>query len=242
MSNSFRTWLSGLGRADAALAAALALLLLTALLHRARRDHRARWPELVCIAVFGAYLVGLVMVVLCPLPGLSPPPTPPWLWSMPLPPDPDPPRVIISTTLDLRDFFGGSLDNQNRQNLLLTVPFGFALPLVVHWRRRWLVAACALLSLALEGSQLLASLIAGWAYRSVDVNDYLANTAGTLLGLALFTWVAWLLRLVRPGSPGPAAAASAVTSSTRPGVSPRSRTWQFRAVAGDAAPVRPVIP
>jgi glycopeptide antibiotics resistance protein len=211
MMTSFRIWIADLGVVDAVLAIALALALITVLNLRARRG--ARRPELLCTALFGAYLIVLAMVVLCPLPGLSPVPgSTPFTGSV----GSEPPRFLISTTLHLRGFLGQGLANQNLQNLLLTVPFGLGLPFVVRWRDRWLVVACVVLPLILEGSQLLASLIAGWAYRSVDVNDYLANTAGALLGLALFTWAAWLVLLARPQGdaqrrhPARAAAASGV--------------------------------
>jgi glycopeptide antibiotics resistance protein len=187
MISNFRIWIGDLGPADAGFAIVLGLAPAVILLRRARRG--APGPELFTTALFGGYLIVMAVVVLCPLPTLPPDV---------FPGAAEPPRFLISTTLQTRGFLSGGLDNQNLQNLLLTVPFGFGLPFLVHRRRRWLALACAGLPIALEGSQLMVSVIVGWAYRSVDVNDVVANAGGALLGLALFTWLNRLLPLGVP--------------------------------------------
>jgi len=185
-----QSWATGLGLKDAALASVLILTLAVILIGRLRRG--ARWPELLCVAGFGAWLIFMIMVVFSPLPGSPPPLAFPGAQGRPL--------ISVNTSFNRHGFLSGGLTSQNVQNLLLTVPFGFGLPFVVRWRQRWLALACAALPVGFEGGQLLVSLAAGWAYRGVDVNDWVANTAGGLLGLALFAQVTWVLSLIRSGA------------------------------------------
>jgi VanZ like family len=87
-------------------------------------------------------------------------------------------------------------------NILMFMPFGVLLPLV--WPRTgtfgriaaWSLAA----STAIELTQLVLWVTLG-NYRTVDVNDLIANTAGGLLGLAVLRFT---------------------TSAARPGRSPRA--------------------
>jgi len=79
-------------------------------------------------------------------------------------------------------------------NVLMVVPLGVLVPLLwpaaASWRR---IAAVSLaFSAAIESAQLLLWLTLG-SYRTVDVNDLIANTAGGVAGLAL-------LRMVRTRS------------------------------------------
>jgi glycopeptide antibiotics resistance protein len=71
-------------------------------------------------------------------------------------------------------------------NVLMFVPFGVLVPLL--WPRAGSagrLGACALgASAAIELTQLVLWLTVG-NYRTVDVNDLIANTAGALLGLAI---------------------------------------------------------
>lgn len=81
-------------------------------------------------------------------------------------------------------------------NVLMTMPFGFGLPLVARVRpgRMWWAALG--LGLGLEGSQLLLSLAAGVLYRVVDVNDVMCNMFGALLGYTALRIVATLYAAV----------------------------------------------
>ena len=70
-------------------------------------------------------------------------------------------------------------------NILLTIPLGFLLPLLGRVSTLGQAARAGLvLSLAIEGTQLLLRALVNNG-RSVDVNDLLANTAGSVLGLLL---------------------------------------------------------
>ena len=82
-------------------------------------------------------------------------------------------------------------------NVLLFVPFGFALGLRFPHSPRWrLVLVCLVLSTSVELVQLVARI-----GRSADVTDVLMNTTGGALGLLLASLT---LRLVRRWRPEPA--------------------------------------
>ncbi len=91
-------------------------------------------------------------------------------------------------------------------NVLLTVPFGFGISLVARlkpWYFLWLPVVAGL---ALEGAQLVMSLVIRYPYRVIDINDYFMNAAGVVVGYALFRLFAWgvvgltdWLRLPRKG-------------------------------------------
>jgi len=104
-------------------------------------------------------------------------------------------------------------------NILMFVPFGVLLPLV--WPRTGTAGrvfiASLVASLAIELTQ-LAEWIALGNYRTVDVNDLIANSAGGLLGFAALRV---MTRLSRPGCSPPAwsprsSSPPAESSSTRP--------------------------
>jgi glycopeptide antibiotics resistance protein len=92
-------------------------------------------------------------------------------------------------------------DVQRRQallNVILGIPFGILVPLMGH-RRWWVVAILGLLfAVAIESLQLLEDLLAGSAYRTVDVNDVILNWLGVIIGLACFLVAAGLMGHRRP--------------------------------------------
>ena len=78
-------------------------------------------------------------------------------------------------------------------NVLLFVPLGVLLPVL---NRKFNSLSHILLSgllgsVAIEGSQLLISLVLGFNYRTFDVDDIILNTLGTVVGFCL-------LQLARP--------------------------------------------
>jgi len=189
------SWIARLALPDLIFAAVLVLIVVTVLVLARRRG--AGWPRLLGLGLFGGYLVILAMIILCPLPTGRPEPMRPGERPLPL--------LQVTTALDLRGLLSGGLYNQNLQNLLLAVPFGFGLASLVRWRGRLLVGACLLLGVGLEGAQAVAALAVGWAYRSIDINDLICNDAGALLGLVLFAVVNWRFSF-RPGPSGRTAA------------------------------------
>lgn len=78
-------------------------------------------------------------------------------------------------------------------NVLLFVPFGFALGLRFPATPRWrLVLVCGVLSVSVEIVQLL-----GHVGRSADITDVLTNTTGGFLGMLLATALVRLARRLR---------------------------------------------
>lgn len=78
-------------------------------------------------------------------------------------------------------------------NVVLGVPFGLLYPFVFPisgWRRMALRGL--LLGVAIEFTQLFISLLYGFAYRVIDVNDIILNWAGAMTGYALLRGVAAL--------------------------------------------------
>jgi glycopeptide antibiotics resistance protein len=71
-------------------------------------------------------------------------------------------------------------------NILLTIPFGFGLSFVVKVRARaflWLPFA---VGFGIEFVQFMISLVLGYLYRVIDVNDVIMNAIGVLIGYAFF--------------------------------------------------------
>jgi glycopeptide antibiotics resistance protein len=71
-------------------------------------------------------------------------------------------------------------------NILLGVPWGFMYPFVVPVLG-WLsmMRSGVILGAAIEFTQFVISLLYGFAYRVIDINDVLLNFAGVMLGYAL---------------------------------------------------------
>jgi len=78
------------------------------------------------------------------------------------------------------------------QNVLLTLPFGFGLSFVVRVRLRVFLALAPASGLVIELAQLAISLLLGYPYRVVDINDVLMNGLGVLVGYGLFQVFIWL--------------------------------------------------
>ncbi|WP_370866928.1 VanZ family protein [Paenibacillus chitinolyticus] len=79
-------------------------------------------------------------------------------------------------------------------NILLSVPFGFGLPFLrkVSFKRMFL--AGVMFGLAIEGAQMVLSLLIRAGYRTVDVNDVLLNFIGVMLGYGCYRLFAAIVR------------------------------------------------
>lgn len=88
-------------------------------------------------------------------------------------------------------------------NILMTVPFGFALPLLTRVRFWQVAGAGVLFSLAIEAVQYVTGALAGTTFRVADINDVIFNTAGAALGYLVFALAARFFRPARP-QPGEA--------------------------------------
>jgi len=87
-------------------------------------------------------------------------------------------------------------------NVVLGVPFGFVYPFVmpvIGWRA--IMRYGVLFAATIEAAQLSISLIYGFPYRVIDVNDILLNFSGVLGGYALLQALALLYRAALSQSP-----------------------------------------
>lgn len=77
-------------------------------------------------------------------------------------------------------------------NTLLTIPIGFGVSFITRFRPKDLSWLVAIFGAGIEGTQLLISLILGYPYRAIDVNDVIFNSLGVVLGYGLFRLSAWM--------------------------------------------------
>jgi glycopeptide antibiotics resistance protein len=77
-------------------------------------------------------------------------------------------------------------------NLFVLAPAGIYLPMLVPRLRSWrtFVPVAIVVGGSIEAAQLAMSFVVGFRYRTIDVDDWILNTAGLLVGFA--AW--WLLR------------------------------------------------
>lgn len=71
-------------------------------------------------------------------------------------------------------------------NIFLTIPFGFGLSFVTAIKKRSFLWLPFVVGLGIELTQLLISLIIGFFYRVIDINDVLMNALGVWVGYILF--------------------------------------------------------
>ena len=107
-------------------------------------------------------------------------------------------QVPILAFINLKPFFL-SIDNvtvaMTRQlinNVILTIPFGFGLNFLTPVKTRKVVVISIALGIGVEVMQLFLSLILGYPYRVIDIDDALCNMVGVLLGYGLFKLFAYL--------------------------------------------------
>lgn len=77
-------------------------------------------------------------------------------------------------------------------NILLTIPFGFGMNFIMQCRARNILSLAMMVGITIEGIQLLISLVLGFPYRAIDVNDVLCNAVGVLIGYGFFRIFAWV--------------------------------------------------
>jgi glycopeptide antibiotics resistance protein len=169
-------------------------LLLILLIRTWRRNHSRL--QLFFLCLFWFYLMLAISETLFPLPLVNE-------WRQPV--------SDILSHINLRPFYFGGLFGPLPHlarleifgNILLTIPFGFLLPFATQAgirRLPWLALASGL---GFETLQLLLSLVFGGNYRSVDINDVILNTAGTLIGYGLFRLFATVVRFAAEHAKAP---------------------------------------
>ncbi len=160
------------------------LFLLVLLILSWRKRHS--WTYLLCLWLFGVYLLIALNLMFFPV-------FMPIDW---------PAGITLLNTLqtlshinwipfhfgDLFSASRGVIIQELAGNILLTLPLGFALPFLTRVTFQQMGKLALLTGLALEGTQLLMSIVnIHRTYgHSVDVNDVLLNTLGVLLGYFAF--------------------------------------------------------
>ena len=76
-------------------------------------------------------------------------------------------------------------------NLFVLAPAGIYLPLLVPRLRSWrtFVPVAIVVGGSIEAAQLAMSFVVGFRYRTIDIDDWILNTVGLLIGFAV--WRLW---------------------------------------------------
>jgi glycopeptide antibiotics resistance protein len=77
-------------------------------------------------------------------------------------------------------------------NLFVLAPAGIYLPVLIPRLRSWrfFVPAAIVIGGSIEAAQLAISLVIGFRYRTIDVDDWILNTVGLLIGFAVWQLLA----------------------------------------------------
>ena len=81
-------------------------------------------------------------------------------------------------------------------NILLTIPFGILINFFAKLNKKTIFWVFIASGLAIETSQFIMSLLFG-PYRTVDINDVIFNSLGSLIGLFIYITAAWIVH--KPG-------------------------------------------
>lgn len=154
-----------------------------------KRQKRS-YSYLLCFSVFWMYLLVMVSAVLFPIPlpadGAAGP-----SWQS---------ADDILARVNLIPFYYGQPDRLNAVtimheiagNIALTVPFGFGINFIRQITPKnipWLALG---VGVGTEATQLIACLVLGMNFRSVDINDMMLNAMGVLIGYGAFRIFSWL--------------------------------------------------
>lgn len=111
-------------------------------------------------------------------------------------------QLPFASFINLMPFYFGQFGLGEREllflfyNIILTLPFGFGINFLTSMNFKKMVRVSIFLGLGLEVAQLLISLILGYPYRVVDLNDAIFNACGVLLGYGLFKLFAKIYLLI----------------------------------------------
>lgn len=163
------------------------LLIILSILWQKKRD----FPYVLCAAIFGIYSIFALDKVFFPL-HLSGS----FVDTMREQP-------LFSLVNPIPFYFGkfSSFNDAletNFLNIILTIPFGFGINFLLSTKPKHIMWIAFWLGLTLEALQFLFTLILGYPYRVVDINDCLTNALGVLLGYGFFRIFAclylWLMQ------------------------------------------------
>jgi glycopeptide antibiotics resistance protein len=150
----------------------MAVILLSMLILKVAR--KKRYPFLLFYFVFCVYVLHVLKYTLFPIPV-------------------DPrviaihaePTIDFSKGINLIPFSNSSMrngfDREMLLNVLLTIPFGFGIPFLTRIHLKKLVLVGLTMGVTIELLQLFLSLMLGFPYRYVDINDVIHNFTGVLV-------------------------------------------------------------
>ena len=104
-------------------------------------------------------------------------------------------QVPFTSNLNLIPFYFdpyGTLENSLvtlLQNVALTIPFGFGMNFLAHIRAKRVLWLALAVGFGIEGTQLIISLVLGYAYRIIDINDVLMNSTLSIVEQERSQWV-----------------------------------------------------
>lgn len=96
---------------------------------------------------------------------------------------------IIPFYFKFNDYFSES----NFLNILLSLPFGFGISYIVRINLKGILMLAVAFGLFIEILQGIISLILGYTYRSIDINDVIFNFVGVVLGYIIFRFFSWIV-------------------------------------------------
>ena len=162
------------------------LVILVALLVILKQRKHSGW-YIFCFAVFWVYLLVLLNATVFPLPEYRAISASDWqFWA-----------GFTLSHVNLVPFnygefsYFGYVFPEVVSNILMTVPFGFGLNFIAHFKARDFLWIGLALGLAIESAQLAVSLIWTVFYHVVDINDVILNALGVLLGYAFYRVFSW---------------------------------------------------
>ena len=94
-------------------------------------------------------------------------------------------KTILSSFKDLFDGYQSIFVYQIIGNIILFMPLGFSIHILLfHIRKKFFKTTilCTLTSLSIEIMQGVYSMLLGYTYRSMDIDDLLLNIIGGMLG------------------------------------------------------------
>lgn len=112
-------------------------------------------------------------------------------------------KVPLISHINLIPFYFGQMQALNDRafldfikNILLTIPFGFGVLFVSQFKPKDFLWLPFVVGFGIEATQLVISLLLGYPYRVIDINDALLNAIGVSIGYGIFRIFAWLFILM----------------------------------------------
>lgn len=129
---------------------------------------------LVYFSIFFVYLIGVLKYTIFPIPL-----------------DPFMKEVMLKETtfldgINLIPFMSPPSFKQTILNMVLSMPFGFGISYITRISKKKLILLGVSFGIIIELLQLMISLLIGFTYRSIDINDVIVNFIGVIMGYLIF--------------------------------------------------------